>query len=260
MTAALADRQLVLEPTPRAGERDPLAIERPEVISTSRVTFRIIRIVAAAIALAVVLMQCHKPRWWIGRFIVWVMNRSHSRLTDWGLSDVRIDKHYSILDVGCGGGRTIQKLAALATDGRVCGVDYSDASVAAARRTNAGAVTDGRVDILQGSVSQLPFPAATFDLVTAIETHYYWPSLVNDLREVRRVLKPGGRVVIVAETYRRTGLKNAVERAVVRLVGGTCLTVADHRNALTDAGFVSVTAAEERRRGWICVRGESPSH
>src|SRR5262245_46459874 len=177
-------------------------------------------------------MQCRKPRWWIGRFIVRGMNRSHSRLTDWGLTGVRIDKDFSILDVGCGGGRTIQKLAAIATDGKVCGVDYSPASVATARRTNARAVTDGRVGILQGSVSQLPFTPAIFDLVTAVETHYYWPNFVDDLREVRRVLKPGGLVVIVAEAYRRDGLGNAIERAVVRLVGGTCLSVDDHRNAL----------------------------
>jgi len=222
------------------------------------VIFQIIRIIVAAVAVVAVLGQCHKPRGWIGRFIVWVMNRSHSRLTDWGISDVKIDRHFSILDVGCGGGRTIQKLAAIAIDSKVCGVDYSHASVSAARHTNARAVTDGRVEIVQGSVSQLPFPAATFDLVTAIETHYYWPNLVADLREVRRVLKPGGRVVIVAEAYRRNGLVNAVERTVVRLVGGTCLSVDDHRNALTDAGFVGVAITEERRRGWIAVRGESP--
>ena len=209
--------------------------------------------------LVAVLAQCRKPRWWIGRLVVSIMNRSHSRLTDWGLKDVRVDKHFSILDVGCGGGRTIQKLAAIATDGKICGIDYSDASVAAARRTNAGAVPSGRVEILQGSVSQLPFPAATFDLVTAIETHYYWPNLVADLREVRRVLKPGGQVMIVAEAYRRTGVANALERAVVRLVGGTCLSVDEHRNALTDAGFVGVTVDEEPRKGWICARGESPA-
>ncbi len=223
-------------------------------------TFRIIRIVVAAAVLAVVLRQCRKPRWWIGRLIVRTMNRSHSRPTDWALHDVTIDKHFSILDVGCGGGRTIQKLATIVTVGKVCGVDYSQASVAAARRTNARAVTAGRVGILQGSVSHLPFNATTFDLVTAVETHYYWPSFVNDLREVRRVLKPTGRVVIVAETYRRNGLGNAIERAVVRLVGGTCRSVDDHRNALIDAGFIGVTVTEERRKGWICVRGESPSH
>ena len=53
------------------------------------------------------------------------MNRSHSSVTDWGLKHVQIDEHFTILDVGCGGGRTIEKLAALATKGMVYGVDYA---------------------------------------------------------------------------------------------------------------------------------------
>ena len=223
-------------------------------------TLPIIKLVVAAVVVVAVMGQCRKPRWWIGRLVVLIMNRSHSRLTDWGLGKVSIDKRSSILDVGCGGGRTIQKLAGIATDGRGCGVDYSVASVAAARRTNAAGLAAGRVEILQGSVSQLPFPDATFHLATAVETHYYWPDLIAGLREVRRVLKPGGRVLIIAEAYRREGVANALERAVVRLVGGTCLSVDEHRNALTGAGFVEVVIAEDGRKGWICVRGESPSH
>ncbi len=62
------------------------------------------------------------------------MNVSHSRVADWGLQHVRIEKDFTILDVGCGGGRTIQKLAALATEGIVYGVDYAKGSVAASRQ------------------------------------------------------------------------------------------------------------------------------
>jgi len=51
------------------------------------------------------------------------MNASHSNLTDWGLQHVSIANHYTILDVGCGGGRTVSKLAAMATQGKVYGVD-----------------------------------------------------------------------------------------------------------------------------------------
>jgi ubiquinone/menaquinone biosynthesis C-methylase UbiE len=54
----------------------------------------------------------------------------------------------------------------------VFGVDFSEASAATARETNQRAIAEARVDIEQASVSQLPFPDATFDLVTAVETHY----------------------------------------------------------------------------------------
>src|SRR6267378_8506108 len=104
-----------------------------------------------------VIAQCRKPAGFFGRFILWDMNRHHSKLTDWGLSHVSVKPSDEILDIGCGGGRTIKKLAALASAGKVYGIDYSDDSVAAARRTNARLIDIGRVDIQQGSVSQLPF-------------------------------------------------------------------------------------------------------
>lgn len=135
--------------------------------------------------------QCQKPTGWLGRFVLWRMNSGHSWLTDWGLAHVSIDKHDTILDVGCGGGRTVHKLAA-ATQGKVYGVDFSEESVAASKRTNACWIEMGRVEILNGSVSRFPFQDSTFDLVTAVETHFWWPNLPSDMREVFRGLKPGG--------------------------------------------------------------------
>jgi ubiquinone/menaquinone biosynthesis C-methylase UbiE len=108
--------------------------------------------------------QCQKPKGWLGRFTLWRMNSSHSKLTDWGLAQIAVEKHYTILDVGCGGGRTIYKLAAIAPQGEVYGMDYSEESVAATKKTNARAIEEGRVEVRHGSVSQLPFSDGMFDL------------------------------------------------------------------------------------------------
>src|SRR5689334_7353620 len=80
--------------------------------------------------------QCQNPSGWLGRFVVWNMNSRHSKVTDWGLSPLAIQKHHTILDVGCGGGRTVSKLASVATDGKVFGLDYSKTSVAVASKVN----------------------------------------------------------------------------------------------------------------------------
>ena len=203
--------------------------------------------------------QCSKPSGWLGRFTLWRMNASHSKLTDWGLKQIPIENHYTILDVGCGGGRTVGKLAAIATQGKVYGVDYSEESVAATKRTNAQWIGLGRVEVRHGSVSQLPFPEGEFDLVTAVETHFWWPNLPGDMREVFRVLKPGGTLAVIAEVYKgaNTTTSRLAERYASR-TGMTLLSAEEHRELFTNAGYSNVQVIEERDKGWICGIGRKP--
>lgn len=202
------------------------------------------------------LSQCRKPAGPMGRRVVATMNLTHSALTDWGLSHVRVGQTDTILDVGCGGGRTVQKLAALAPGGHVTGVDYSEASVAASQALNAEAIAQGRVTIESGNVAALPFTDARFDLVTAVETHYYWPTLDASAREVLRVLKPGGTFTIVAETHRAGRFLGAHGVIMKLLLRAAFLTRAEHEALLAKAGFVDVSSAV--RGAWICVTGRRP--
>src|SRR5262249_35897694 len=120
----------------------------------------LLKIIQIALALAVagyVAGQVRKPDRFIGRLFAMLMNQSHSKLTDWGLSHVQIAKTFHILDIGCGGGRTIEKLAVMAPSGKIYGIDYASGSVATSRAKNKGLIRDGRVEIQQASVSQLPF-------------------------------------------------------------------------------------------------------
>lgn len=210
------------------------------------------------IAVPWMMREARRPSRGLGRLFLWSMNRSHSPLTDWGLAQVAIANDAAILDVGCGGGRTIQKLAARAAGGRVCGADISAGSVDASRATNAARVRAGRVEVKQASVSQLPWPDATFDLVTAVETHYYWPDPPRDLAEVRRVLKPGGTAVVIAEAY-KGGSTYAAQAPFMRLVGATLMSADEHRAWFERAGLTGVQVHERRGHGWICVTGKRPA-
>lgn len=228
------------------------------LLENSHVLTPIKYLVTATVAIYM-LRQVRKPSAWAGRPMLWIMNLSHSNLTDWGLSHIRIEKQFTILDVGCGGGRTIQKLAALATEGKVFGIDFAKGSVAASRAKNAQLIHSGRVQIQPASVSQLPFPHSTFDLVTAVETQYYWPDVVNDMREIFRVLKPGGALMIVAETYRK-GTHNWLLGPFMKLISSSNLSIDDQRNLFSSAGYRDIQIFEKRRKGWICALGrKTPS-
>ena len=203
--------------------------------------------------------QCKKPRGWLGRYTLWRMNVSHSRLTDWGLGHVPVEKGCTILDVGCGGGKTVSKLAAMAAEGKVYGVDFSEESVAVSKKTNARWIEMGRVEIQHASVSQLPFSDGMLDLVTAVETHFWWPDLPGDTREIFRVVKPGGKFIVIAEIYKGANTLAArlaekyADRSPIKL-----LSVDEHRELLRNAGFTGVQVVEERAKGWICGIGKKP--
>jgi SAM-dependent methyltransferase len=196
--------------------------------------------------------QCKKPRGWMGRYTLWSMSRRQSKVTDWGLTHVSIQPEFTVLDVGCGGGRTISKLAAIASRGKVYGIDYSEASVAASQKYNAREIEAGRVDVQQASVSQLPFAAATFDLVTAVETHFWWPNLPGDVREILRVLKPGGTLVLIAEIYKGASASmSRVCEKYAHLTGLKMLSPEEHRELLASAGFSNTAIDTIPKKGWI---------
>lgn len=184
------------------------------------------------------------------------MNARHSGVTDWGLEHVSIREQDTILDVGCGGGRTLSKLAALAAQGKVYGLDYSEESVAASKKTNAHWIVNGRVEVRLGSVSELPFPDGMFDLVTAVETHFWWADLPDDVREILRVLKPGGKLIIIAEVYKGANTKMAelCERYAPR-TGMTLLDINEHRELFTNAGYSDVQVSVDQDKGWLCGIG-----
>jgi ubiquinone/menaquinone biosynthesis C-methylase UbiE len=153
----------------------------------------------------------------------------------------------------------VSKLAASATQGKVYGLDFSDAAVTVATKTNRQWIAMGRVEIRQGSVSDLPFPDETFDVVTAVETHFWWPDLPHDMREVLRVLKTDGTLVVIAEIYRGAKTKTAkLAEKYLPLSGLKLLTASEHQDLFRNAGYTDVQITEQSDKGWICARGRKP--
>jgi sterol 24-C-methyltransferase len=100
-----------------------------------------------------------------------------------------------VLDAGCGEGFVAFHLAEQ-FHLRVEGVDIVGESIARARQQASERGLDGNVHFKEGGYSQLDFPDATFDGVFTMETLVHAPDYRKALREFRRVLKPGGRLVL----------------------------------------------------------------
>ena len=132
-----------------------------------------------------------RPDGRLGRLALRMMNVTHSPMAMWNLSFIDFQPRWTILDVGCGGGKNIARMLRRSQGSTVYGIDYSEESVAMSTKVNRKHIGT-RCFITQGNVMQLPYEEEKFDLVTAYETVYFWPDLEKAFSEVYRVLKPGG--------------------------------------------------------------------
>lgn len=154
------------------------------------------------------------PKGPLGRLGGVILARANYRPAVWtiGLLDVRRDD--AVLEVGFGPGVAIRLLAASAR--YVGGVDPSPEMTEQATRRNAGAVSARRVELHEASAERMPFADQMFDKALAINSMQLWPDAAAGLREVRRVLRPGGRVALTFTTYSgrgREGLRELLEDA-----------------------------------------------
>ena len=132
-----------------------------------------------------------------GRFMLKSMNKGHEKLARWGRSYLNIEKDYTVLDLGCGGGRNIEYFLTKAK--KVYGLDHSETSVRISSEMNKEAINSGRCQILLGDVKNLPFKDESIDVVTAFETIYFWNDIEKCFREIYRVLRKGGQFLICNE-------------------------------------------------------------
>lgn len=131
------------------------------------------------------------PRGFLGRCMIRLMNWSHTPSAKWNLARLDWQPDWTVLDIGCGGGVNVRRMLRLCERGRVYGIDISEESVRCSVRTNRSEI-GRRCFIQQGSADDIPHEDGVFDVVTAFETIFFWPSLEKCMSEVYRVLKPGG--------------------------------------------------------------------
>jgi len=201
--------------------------------------------------------QARKPGGWIGKMLYGHLAAwGHKPLTKWAMNFMDVQATDRVLDAGCGGGMAIQLIAQIAIEGFVAGVDYSEDMVQQALRRNAAAVRAGRAEIRHGNVAALPYDDESFDKVIGVETFYFWPDPVANLREVRRVIRPGGLVALAMEGSKEAPHWHKLAARAAQM-GFPLYSGAEVEEMLAAAGFSRAwfESVPDKGWGWLCALG-----
>jgi len=172
--------------------------------------------------------QFHHPAGAVGHVAGWVMARRSSNVARnrWAVQLLDVQPTDRVIELGCGPGVAIAALAARAIRGLVVGVDHSQVMIRQARRRNRAAVQAGRVRLIHTPVESLSISDGPFNAALAVNTVGMWPDPTARLRELARLLRPGGRIALVSQP-RCPGATAATSAAAAGELGGM----------LTEAGF-----------------------
>ena len=192
-----------------------------------------------------------------GKTVAESMNLHHSALTDWGLKKVGIKPAFKILDVGCGGGKTIKKLAKLASRGKVFGIDYSKDMVAYSKEVNSNLISQKKVSIEECSIVKTNFSSNFFDLVTAIETYYFWSSLSDAFQEIKRILKPNGNLLLINEMI-KDGVYEIKNAKLIKKTHVHLISLPKIQQTLESVGFTNVKIFRKPKSPWNAVLAQKP--
>jgi len=130
-------------------------------------------------------LQTHRAEdrhWWY---------RGRRSVLEGVIAQLRLPARARILDAGCGSGRNMVELA---HHGIVTGIELSETSVSLARERDAG-------EVIEGSVLEMPFPADSFELAASLDVVEHLQDDLAALRELRRVIAPGGALLITVPAY-----------------------------------------------------------
>ena len=185
-----------------------------------------------------------------GREALRKMNEHHAPLADWAIGFLPETVDGNILDIGCGGGMLIGKLHDKYPCARLHGIDISEESVRATRENNPG--IEG-LEVRRASVSRIPYPDNHFQLVTAVETYFFWPDLAEDLRSAARCIQPGGTMMVVSEMYPDPDLSEH-QRAQVEEYGMNILGN-DEMVQLMESAGLKVECHTVPENSWVAFIG-----
>jgi ubiquinone/menaquinone biosynthesis C-methylase UbiE len=141
----------------------------------------------------VVAKQLRKPGGILAGRVGNEMNKTNSFLYDFTIEAMQLKNNESILEIGFGNGKFFDKIFSTADNLKISGLDFSTEMVKAAKANNPSTSGSGALTLRFGSSDKIPFADNSFDKVFCINVIYFWEDPAAHLKEIYRVLKPGGR-------------------------------------------------------------------
>ena len=172
------------------------------------------------------------------------MNRGHKSIYESVARTLQLSHEDDLLEVACGNGHFLRRHASHVHS--VAGLDLSELAVKLATKRNKDRVKPGTAEFVCGEASQLPWGDSRFSAATCMGA-FPWLSKPSDaLKEIYRVLRSTGRVVISIEWHTEDGVDRSKE---IQRFGHQTWSQADVRNMFRAAGFsdISITCAEGHR-------------
>ncbi|GAB3118168.1 class I SAM-dependent methyltransferase [Novispirillum itersonii] len=183
-------------------------------------------------------VTARKPSGWIGRSL-YRESRPHRQGFDRLKTELALRPGETVVETGCGAGVLLQEMLAVCAAGAA--IDHSPEMIALSAERNHAAIAAGRLDLRLGDVHALPWADASFDAAASAHMFFFVADPGRMLAEVRRVLKPGGRLVIVTAA-RSASLFLRPYAPAMRYYSD-----ADLSGLVTAAGFVAVRVWTEGR-------------
>jgi SAM-dependent methyltransferase len=181
--------------------------------------------------------QGRKPTGPLGWVTAWVMPAMFRSLYAKVARRLKLQPDDNVLDVACGSGAFLKKHAANVH--HIAGLDHSEIQISLAKRWNRDRIAAGTAEFVAGDATALPWPDDTFSAVTCnCVSCFAEPQ--RSLQEMRRVLRPGGRAVVVMEGSGQDRTDGPQE---TDMFGMPVWTGDQVRQMMADAGFSRVSAS-----------------
>jgi SAM-dependent methyltransferase len=176
------------------------------------------------------------PRGLVGWLVAWMMPLAHGSIYKSVAKVLNLRPEDSLLEVACGSGRFLKDHASHVHS--VAGIDLSEVQTRIAKRRLKDRIAAGTAQIVQGDASRLPWDDNRFSVAASMGSFIGFPKPLESLKEVHRVLRPGGKAVISIEYNAEDGKDHSKE---IEKHGMWIWTEDEMRGMMKDAGFADVS-------------------